>query len=142
MIAQALFSMAAIVTPGTFGKGIDTGLVLPILTAAQYIVPIAVAISGINKLMDHKESAGTFFIEMVTKGGSIEDTAGRMCICNGLMATAGMGQLRAHHRREPAVVTAGDSIGAILKLRELYGDYSAADVIAYLAQRGGRAAAG
>ncbi len=69
MIAQALFSMAAIVTPGTFGKGIDTGLVLPILTAAQYIVPIAVAISGINKLMDHKESAGTFFIEMVTKGG-------------------------------------------------------------------------
>ncbi len=80
--------------------------------------------------------------QYVSKGGSIEDTAGRMCICNGLMATAGMGQLRAHHRREPAVVTAGDAIGAILKLRELYGDYSAADVIAYLAQRGGRAAAG
>lgn len=32
--------------------------------------------------------------DYVKKGGKIEDTVGRKCICNGLIATVGMGQVR------------------------------------------------
>ncbi len=69
MIGALAAFIGAAVTPGTFGTGVSSGLVLPLLTAAQFIIPVAVAVSGINKLMEHRESAGTFFIEMVTKGG-------------------------------------------------------------------------
>lgn len=41
----------------------------PLLTSAQFLIPAAVAISGIHKLMEHRESGGTFLVDMVTKGG-------------------------------------------------------------------------
>jgi len=41
----------------------------PILTSAQFLIPAAVAISGIHKLMEHRESGGSFLVDMVTKGG-------------------------------------------------------------------------
>jgi hypothetical protein len=41
----------------------------PILTSAQFLIPAAVAISGIHKMMDHRESGGSFLVDMVTKGG-------------------------------------------------------------------------
>lgn len=41
----------------------------PALTSAQFLIPAAVAISGVHKLMEHRESGGTFLVDMVTKGG-------------------------------------------------------------------------
>ena len=41
----------------------------PLLTSAQFLIPSAVAVSGIHKMMEHRESGGTFLIDMVTKGG-------------------------------------------------------------------------
>lgn len=46
------------------------------------------------------------------KGGSSEQTAGRKCLCNGLMATIGLGQLRAHGVEAP-LVTAGDCVNNV-----------------------------
>ena len=41
----------------------------PILTSAQFLIPAAVAISGLHKMMEHRESGGSFLVDMVTKGG-------------------------------------------------------------------------
>lgn len=41
----------------------------PLLTSAQFLIPAAVAISGMHRLMEHRESGGAFLVDMVTKGG-------------------------------------------------------------------------
>ncbi len=68
----------------------------------------------------------------VKKGGLADDTAGRKCLCNGLMATAGFPQSR-RAGEELAIVTGGDALDEIRPLL-LTGDsdYSAQDVIDYL----------
>jgi NAD(P)H-dependent flavin oxidoreductase YrpB (nitropropane dioxygenase family) len=68
----------------------------------------------------------------VEKGGHREDAEGRRCLCNALMATVGLGQIRPDGTVEPPLVTSGDdllSIGTFLRGRTRY---SAADVISYL----------
>lgn len=68
----------------------------------------------------------------LAKGGKLDDTAGRKCLCNGLLATVGLAQERARGP-EPPIVTAGDDVGAVV--RALAGDtgrWTAADVIAHL----------
>lgn len=70
--------------------------------------------------------------DYVRKGGDPADTVGRKCLCNGLAATVGLGQIR-HGIPEPAIVTAGNELTDLARLlpagRE---SYHAADVIAYL----------
>ena len=68
----------------------------------------------------------------VRKGGSIEVTDGSTCLCNGLMSTCGLGQYRADGRREPPVVTSGDSINDLRALLFARESFSAGDVIAHL----------
>ncbi len=68
----------------------------------------------------------------VAKGGALEDTVGRVCLCNALMATAGLGQVRRGKAAEPPIVTSGDEIGGIVPLAGPDGSYGAVDVIAYL----------
>jgi hypothetical protein len=69
------------------------------------------------------------------RGGRRENAEGRRCLCNGLLATAGLAQRRSDGYSEPAIVTAGVDFTAV---RELMGrsdgpyGYSAADVVAYL----------
>lgn len=65
------------------------------------------------------------------KGGSLAETEGRVCLCNALMATAGLGQVR-RGVAEPPIVTSGDYAGSIAPLLGDDGDYGAADVIAHL----------
>lgn len=70
--------------------------------------------------------------QYLAKGGKLEDTSGRRCLCNSLTATVGLGQLRDAGAVEPPLVTSGDelmSIGRFLGDRQ---SYSAADVLAYL----------
>lgn len=70
--------------------------------------------------------------QYVAKGGKLEDTAGRKCLCNALLATAGHPQVRDGVFSEPPVVTSGDelvNIGAFLGERT---SYQAAEVLDHL----------
>ena len=63
------------------------------------------------------------------KGGDSDETAGRICLCNSLCASAGIGQIR-RGEVEPQLITIGDDLEAVreslLAGRE---SYSSADVI-------------
>ena len=70
----------------------------------------------------------------VSKGGDVSHTNGRACICNALMATAGLPQVRAGKHVEAPIVTMGDDlIGVARFLPPGASGYSAADVIAAIA---------
>lgn len=73
-----------------------------------------------------------------SKGGAIEDTAGRKCICNALISTAGHPQVRAGKFIEQGIVTSGDDLSGVRQfLRADGADYTAADVIDALQAGGG-----
>lgn len=68
----------------------------------------------------------------VRKGGNAADTVGRKCLCNGLMATAGLAQMR-DGKSEPAIVTAGNEATDLARLvPEGKDSYRAEDVLRYL----------
>lgn len=67
------------------------------------------------------------------KGGDAADTAGRACVCNALLATVGLPQMRAGKWEEPPIVTMGDDLPGVGRfLRPGAAGYTAADVIATL----------
>ena len=66
------------------------------------------------------------------KGGTRDDTVGSACLCNGLMSTAGLGQVRSNGFSEPPIVTSGDFINDIGSVLAGHSDYSARDVMAAL----------
>lgn len=69
----------------------------------------------------------------VAKGGKEDNTAGRKCLCNALMANIGLPQLRSGSYVERALVTSGNDIAGLSRfLPEAGLVYSAADVIAKL----------
>ncbi len=68
----------------------------------------------------------------VEKGGKMEDTAGRRCLCNTLMATAGHPQKREGGWVEPPLVTSGDDVTTIDRFLAGRVSYAAADVLDYL----------
>lgn len=71
--------------------------------------------------------------DYVRKGGDLADTEGRKCVCNGLFATIGLGQVRKDGSSEPVLVTAGDEVTRLGRfLAPGAESYSAADVIQYL----------
>lgn len=64
------------------------------------------------------------------RGGKLEETYGRKCVCNGLFATVGHGQLRKDGEVELPLITAGMDLGKIAQfLKPGCDSYSAADVI-------------
>jgi nitronate monooxygenase len=67
------------------------------------------------------------------KGGLIEDTVGSACLCNGLMATCGLAQVRDGGYVELPLVTSGDFVNEIRLVAEGHASYGALDVINYLA---------
>jgi nitronate monooxygenase len=69
----------------------------------------------------------------VSKGGKVEDTVGRKCLCNALMANIGHAQTRKDGAVEPALVTVGDDLNTIANFLAPGADsYGAADVVASL----------
>lgn len=68
----------------------------------------------------------------LAKGGALEDTVGRRCLCNSLTATIGMGQVRANGVVEPPVVTSGDDLETIVQFLGGRSHYSARDVVDWL----------
>lgn len=69
--------------------------------------------------------------DYLRKGGRLEETHGRKCICNGLLSTAGLAQHIATGA-EPAIVTAGTSLVEVSRLLRDRDAYSAMDVVEYL----------
>ena len=66
----------------------------------------------------------------VSKGGTLENTRGRVCICNALMATVGLQQVRKGRLVEAGIVTSGNDLselGRFMPPGEL--EYRAADVL-------------
>lgn len=66
------------------------------------------------------------------KGGHVEDAQSTTCLCNGLMATCGLAQVRSDGYVEPALVTSGDRIEDVTVLLNGREDFSAQDVIDWL----------
>lgn len=71
--------------------------------------------------------------DYVRKGGLEEDTVGRKCLCNALMADIGMGQVQAGGVEELPLLTAGDDLNNIARMvKPGATSYSATDVVTYL----------
>jgi nitronate monooxygenase len=69
----------------------------------------------------------------VSKGGKLEDTVGRKCLCNALVANIGQPQVRSGKHVEQALITSGDDLKFIAQfLPADQSSYSAADVIGKL----------
>lgn len=67
------------------------------------------------------------------KGGTMEETVGRKCLCNHLGAAAGFAQVRKGDYVEPEIVTSGDDLVNLADfVPEGQDHYSAADVLARL----------
>lgn len=66
--------------------------------------------------------------DYVQRGGAEADTIGVRCICNGLLAATGLGDVG-----EPAIVTLGDDVGFLRHLTpDWYSSYTAAQAMEYL----------
>ena len=74
----------------------------------------------------------------VAKGGAADDTVGRKCLCNSLLANVGLAEPQLHGKPEPPLLTAGDDLAALRSyLPEVAssgdGGYAAAAVLRGLA---------
>ena len=73
----------------------------------------------------------------VSKGGNLEETIGRKCLCNGLMANIGMAQVRNGSGEEAPLVTCGDDLKGILHVLDTGAmSYSSSDVLDFLLGHG------
>lgn len=52
----------------------------------------------------------------VRKGGKLEDTVGRRCLCNGLMANIGLAQIRNNNEQELPLLTSGEDLSSISRI--------------------------
>jgi NAD(P)H-dependent flavin oxidoreductase YrpB (nitropropane dioxygenase family) len=68
----------------------------------------------------------------IAKGGAIEDTIDRQCLCNALTACVGEPQVKDDGTLEPTIVTSGDDVLHLGKFLEGRRSYTAADVLSYL----------
>jgi nitronate monooxygenase len=69
----------------------------------------------------------------VSKGGKLEDTVGRKCLCNALVANIGLPQVRNGKHLEQPLITSGDDLKFVTQfLPQGQLSYSAADVVATL----------
>jgi nitronate monooxygenase len=68
--------------------------------------------------------------DYLRKGGTLEDTVGRKCVCNGLMADIALGQIQKSGERELPLMTSGDDVAHVARfLKEGKSTYSAQDVL-------------
>lgn len=69
----------------------------------------------------------------VRKGGILEDTIGRKCLCNGLMANIGLAQVLSDNAQELPLLTCGDDLSGIVQvLGSGETSYMSSDVIDFL----------
>jgi NAD(P)H-dependent flavin oxidoreductase YrpB (nitropropane dioxygenase family) len=76
--------------------------------------------------------------DYVRKGGDPAEAEGRLCVCNGLVATVDLAQSRVDGRLELPLVTAGNEVASIAEfLASGHDFYSAAEVVQRLQSQGG-----
>ena len=69
----------------------------------------------------------------VAKDGKADDTVGRKCLCNALLANIGHAQVRKDGAVEPALITVGDDLNEVARFLPPGSEsYGAADVVAKL----------
>ena len=69
----------------------------------------------------------------VKKGGELQETEGRRCLCNALLANVGMPQLRPSGALEPIIITMGSEVESSKELLLEKGrPYTAAEAVDYL----------
>jgi hypothetical protein len=75
--------------------------------------------------------------EYLRKGGQKADTLGRKCVCNGLPANVGLGQVRHGGEQEKPLVTSGDAVRNVARFLPTPDavSYAAKDVVEYLLSR-------
>ncbi len=79
--------------------------------------------------------------DFIRKGGALEDTHGRECVCNGLMATIGLAQISWDNIMDLPLVTAGNEVAHVARfLKPGHDSYPAAEVIERLLDKSIRAA--
>ena len=79
--------------------------------------------------------------DFIRKGGALEDTHGRECVCNGLMATIGLAQISSDNIMDLPLVTAGNEVAHVARFLKPGHDSSpAAEVIERLLDKSIRAA--
>jgi len=85
--------------------------------------------------IDYRCPAEPTAIYVDRKGGHERNTEGRVCLCNALLAAAGLPQRRPHGVVEPALVTTGADFDPVVSLMGSATDgrtYTAADVVAFM----------
>jgi nitronate monooxygenase len=70
--------------------------------------------------------------QFTAKGGAAGETPGRQCLCNALLATIGLGQLREDGAIEPPLLTSGDEVTNLAAFLDGRTHYTAADVARWL----------
>ena len=71
--------------------------------------------------------------DYLAKGGAFEDTVGRKCLCNALVANIGMPQVQRNGEIEQMLITSGDDATRVARFApDGSTEYSAADVLDYL----------
>jgi NAD(P)H-dependent flavin oxidoreductase YrpB (nitropropane dioxygenase family) len=71
--------------------------------------------------------------DFTRKGGACEETEGRQCVCNGLVSTIGLAQVRPDHTLDLPLITAGNDVAQIASFLHPGRDsYSAAQVVSRL----------
>jgi len=72
--------------------------------------------------------------DYLRKGGTTEETCGRKCVCNGLMATVDMAQVRKSGDVEKQLITSGDDVRHVARFLATTGadSFSARDVVSHL----------
>jgi NAD(P)H-dependent flavin oxidoreductase YrpB (nitropropane dioxygenase family) len=71
--------------------------------------------------------------DFVRKGGQLEETVGRECVCNGLMAAIGLNQSNTENGLNLPLVTAGNEVAQVARFLQPGRDsYTAYEVIALL----------
>jgi hypothetical protein len=68
----------------------------------------------------------------VKRGGTVEDTEGRKCLCNGLFANIGHGQVRDDDEDERPLITSGDELAVLGDFFRSKSEYTAGDVLDHL----------
>jgi NAD(P)H-dependent flavin oxidoreductase YrpB (nitropropane dioxygenase family) len=70
--------------------------------------------------------------DYVKKGGTVADTEGRRCLCNGLLANLGLGQRRDAGVEEPPLLTSGSELAELKSLLNGRSSYSASEAISWV----------
>jgi len=71
--------------------------------------------------------------QYVAKGGKVQDTVGRKCICNALFAVCGLAQAGTTQGTEPPLMTCGNSVTQVAQfVSDDKTSYTAREVVAYL----------